>query len=136
MGRWRIGWPSGMSQRKTGPRRVMALPSPFLGGDNVTILVSRTYLFPCCFLNSAPPCGLVASFSPLLSRLHTCNSVCQYFALHFSVIMLVRRSHSLLLALCAFFSHSDSSFSFWCVLYTSFPFGLALLSLCVVSCHC
>jgi hypothetical protein len=55
MGRWRIGWPSGMSPRRIGPRWVMALPSPFLGGDNVTILVTRTLLFslislPCTFL--------------------------------------------------------------------------------------
>jgi hypothetical protein len=51
MGKWRIGWPSGMSPRRIGPRRVMALPSPFLGGDNVTILVTRTLHFSLFFLH-------------------------------------------------------------------------------------
>jgi hypothetical protein len=69
MVRWRTGWPSGISPRRIVPRWVMALPNPFLGGDNVRILVTRTQLFSLFFLT----CSLfVCSF--LCFLLYRCTS--------------------------------------------------------------
>jgi hypothetical protein len=63
MGRWRIGWHSGMSPRRIGPRQVMVLPSPFLGGDNITILVTRTHNFLCFSCTVLTLCACLAVFS-------------------------------------------------------------------------
>jgi hypothetical protein len=70
MGKWRIGWPSGMSSRRIGPKQVMALPSPFLGGDNVTILVTRTLHFALFFLHCFRGCASepVEVHSPVLTE--------------------------------------------------------------------
>jgi hypothetical protein len=75
MGRWRKGQPSGMSPRRIGPKQVMMLPSPFLGGDNIAILVTRTHHFLCVSWIVLSLCACLAVFS------FTAVPACSYLVL-------------------------------------------------------
>jgi hypothetical protein len=98
--------------------RASALPSPFLGGDNVTILVTRTLLFS--LLSESLLClSTCLHFFSLLSCLSACNSIRWHYAVLSPVISLLGHSCVLLCVLCALLSLTLPSFSIWCVLYTS-----------------
>jgi hypothetical protein len=115
MGKWRTGWPNGMSQRRIGPSQVMVLPSPFLGGNNVTILVMRTLLFSLLFL----PCAfLVHSFLILLTCFHTSSLVTSYTGFEPCYSPLSRLSDALVFSFARyahfFLSHLLSPFGVFC----------------------